>query len=264
MSTTPLPTLPLFSLKGKKAIVTGGARGIGLEMSKALAESGADVAMMYVSNDKAKDLAAEIGKQYNVFCQAYKAEITNAEEVTKVIDQIVKEMGGVDIFVANAGVNIGGEAVSYDLESWRKVFDINVNGVFYGIQAASKYMLKQGKGNVIVTSSISAAIVNRPQVQCAYNSSKSAVTMMAKCLAVEWAQKGIRVNALCPAYIKTDLLDNTNKENPAWESTWIDSTPMGRIGEPHELKGPLVFLASDASSYVTGAELFVDGGYTCI
>lgn len=88
--------------------------------------------------------------------------------------------------------------------------------------------------------------------------------MMAKCLAVEWAQKGIRVNALCPAYIKTDLLDNTNKENPAWESTWIDSTPMGRIGEPHELKGPLVFLASDASSYVTGAELFVDGGYTCI
>ncbi|KAG1357678.1 hypothetical protein G6F62_001395 [Rhizopus arrhizus] len=219
---------------------------------------------MYVSNDKAHDLAAKIGKDNNVFCKAYKADVTDAEEVKKAIDEIVKEMGGVDIFVANAGINMGGSAESYDLGKWHKVFDVNVHGVFYGIQAVSKYMLEKGKGSIIVTSSISAAVVNRPQYQCAYNSSKSAVSMMTKCLAVEWAKRGIRVNAINPGYIKTDLLDNTNKENPDWEATWLDSTPMGRIGEAHELKGPLVFLASDASTYVTGAELFVDGGYTSI
>ncbi|KAG0760347.1 hypothetical protein G6F62_009411 [Rhizopus arrhizus] len=259
-----LPTLPEFSLKGKKAIVTGGARGLGLEMSKALAESGADVALLYVSNDKAKDVAAKIAKDNNVFCKAYKADITNSDEVRSVIDVIYKELGGADIFVANAGVNIGGQAENYDLKDWHKVFDVNVHGVFYGIQAVAKYMLEKGKGSIIITSSISASVVNRPQLQCAYNTSKSAVSMMTKCLAVEWAKKGIRVNAICPGYMKTDLLDNTNKENPEWEATWLDSTPMGRIGDAHELKGPVVFLASDASTYVTGAELFVDGGYTAI
>ncbi|KAG1444489.1 hypothetical protein G6F56_010277 [Rhizopus delemar] len=259
-----LPTLPAFSLKGKKAIVTGGARGLGLEMSKALAESGADLAVLYVSNDKAKDTAAQISKDYNVSCKAYKADITSPEQVRSVIDDIYKDLGSIDIFVANAGVNIGGQAETYDLENWHKVFNVNVHGVFYGVQAAAKYMLEQGKGSIIITSSISAAVVNRPQLQSAYNISKSAVSMMTKCLAVEWAKKGIRVNAVNPGYMKTDLLENTNKENPEWESTWIDSTPMGRIGDAHELKGPVVFLASDASSYVTGAELFIDGGYTCI
>ncbi|CEI98735.1 hypothetical protein G6F70_005184 [Rhizopus microsporus] len=258
------PTLPEFSLKGKKAIVTGGARGLGLEMSKALAQSGADVALMYVSNDKAHDLAAQIAKEYNVFCKAYKADVSNPDETRSAIENIVKEMGGVDIFVANAGVNAGGAAETYDLKTWHKLFDVNVHGVFYGVQAVSKYMLEKGKGSIIITSSISGTIVNRPQLQCAYNTTKSAVSMLTKCLAVEWAKRGVRVNAICPGYMKTDLLDNTNKENPDWEKTWLESTPMGRIGEASELKGAVVFLASDASSYVTGTELFVDGGYTAI
>lgn len=171
---------------------------------------------------------------------------------------------------------------TYDLKTWHKLFDVNVHGVFYGVQAVSKYMLEKGKGSIIITSSISGTIVNRPQLQCAvslsffnvyiiklillpqYNTTKSAVSMLTKCLAVEWAKRGVRVNAICPGYMKTDLLDNTNKENPDWEKTWLESTPMGRIGEASELKGAVVFLASDASSYVTGTELFVDGGYTAI
>ncbi|RCH95426.1 hypothetical protein CU098_010252 [Rhizopus stolonifer] len=260
----PLPVLPEFSLKGKVAIVTGGGRGLGLEMSKALAESGANVAIMYVSSDKTKDIAADIGKKFNVKCEAYKAPITDAEEVKKVIEQIYKDFGAIDVFVANAGINAGGASETFDLNEWRKVMDVNVNGVFYGIQAASKYMLEKGKGSIIITSSISGAVANRPQFQCVYNTSKGATTMMAKCLATEWAQKGIRVNALCPGYMRTELLDNTFKDDPEWEKIWTDMTPMGRIGDAKELRGAIVFLASDASSYVTGAELFVDGGYTAV
>ncbi|KAI8366448.1 hypothetical protein EDC96DRAFT_508132 [Choanephora cucurbitarum] len=259
-----LPVLPEFSLKDKVAIVTGGGRGLGLEMSKALAESGAKVAIMYVSSDKTKDTAADIAKQFNVKCEAYKAPINDAEAVKQVIDQIHKDFGSIDILVANAGVNTGGASETFDLKEWQKVMDINVNGVFYSIQAAAKHMLQKGKGSIIITSSISGAVANRPQLQCVYNTSKGATTMMAKCLATEWAQKGIRVNALCPGYMRTELLDATFKDDPEWEKIWCDMTPMGRIGDAKELRGAIVFLASDASTYVTGTELFVDGGYTAV
>ncbi|KAI8975648.1 hypothetical protein BDF20DRAFT_879872 [Mycotypha africana] len=258
------PTLPEFSLKGKVAVVTGGGRGLGLDMSKALAESGASVAIMYVSSDKTKDTAAQIAKDYNVTCKAYKADIVNAEEVQKAIDQIHQDFGAIDVLVANAGINSGGPAEKLDLKDWQNVMDVNVNGVFYTIRAAAKYMLEKGSGSVIITSSISGHVANRPQLQCAYNTSKGATTMMAKTLAYEWASKGIRVNALCPGYMRTDLLNATFKENPEWEDIWCKLTPMGRIGEAKELRGAIVFLASDASSYVTGTELFVDGGYTCV
>ncbi|KAG2198188.1 hypothetical protein INT47_000389 [Mucor saturninus] len=264
MSANPLPTLPEFSLKGKVAVITGGARGLGLEMSKALAESGADVALMYVSSDKTHDIAAKIGKDYGVVCKAYKADIADAEQVTTAIDQIYKDFGVIDIFVANAGINSGGAAETYDLKTWQKIMDVNVNGVFYSIQAVSKYMLAKGKGSIIITSSMSGHIANRPQMQCAYNTSKGAATMMTKALASEWALKGIRVNAICPGYMRTELLDETFKNNPEWEKTWTDLTPMGRIGDAKELRGAVVFLASEASTYVTGLELFVDGGYTCV
>lgn len=171
----------------------------------------------------------------------------------------------------------------YDLNDWKKTMDINVNGVFYSIQAASKYMLEKGKGSVIITSSISGHVANRPQAQCAvslilkkvkriltnemhfqYNTSKGATTLMTKALATEWATRGIRVNAICPGYMRTDLLDITLSNNPGLEEQWNVFTPMGRIGEAKELRGAVVFLASDASTYVTGIELFVDGGYTCV
>ncbi|CAO3641172.1 uncharacterized protein ATC70_013342 [Mucor velutinosus] len=260
----PLPTLPEFSLKDKVAVVTGGGRGLGLEMSRALAESGANVAIMFVSSEKTHDTAAQIAKDYNVTCKAYKADIVDPVAVKEAVDQIYKDFGAIDVFVANAGVSIGGKTEEYDLNDWKKTMDINVNGVFYSIQAASKYMLEKGKGSVIITSSISGHVANRPQPQCAYNTSKGATTLMTKALATEWATKGIRVNAICPGYMRTELLDITLKNNPEWERQWNQFTPMGRVGEAKELRGAVVFLASDASSYVTGIELFVDGGYTCV
>ncbi|KAI8887120.1 NAD(P)-binding protein [Backusella circina FSU 941] len=258
------PTIPEFSLKGKKAIVTGGARGLGLEMSKALAESGADVAMMYVHNDQAQELAAQISKENNVVCKAYQADISDHDAVTKAIDDIHKDFGRIDIFIANAGISIGGAIETYDVKDWHKQFDVNVHGVFYSVQAVAKYMLEQGKGSIILTSSISAAVANRPQFQCGYNTTKSAVSMMAKAMAFEWARRGVRVNCINPGYMRTEMLDKVMSSNPDLEKAWTDLTPMGRVGEAKEVRGAAVFLASDASSYVTGTELFVDGGYTCV
>ncbi|CDS10779.1 hypothetical protein LRAMOSA11265 [Lichtheimia ramosa] len=256
--------LPEFSLKGKKAIVTGGARGIGLELCRALAQSGADVALMYVSSDSTHDTAAEIAKEYGVTCKAYKADVRDAAAVQSAIDTIHKDFGRIDVFVANAGISINGAAETFDLNDWHKLFDVNVHGVFYGIQAAGKYMLEQQSGSIIIVSSVSAHLVNQPQPQCGYNCTKAAVSMMAKCLAYEWAQRGIRVNALCPGYMRTDMIEQLIDAKPDLAGAWTELAPMKRMGFPRELKGALVFLASDASSYVTGTDLFVDGGYSAM
>ncbi|KAG0171291.1 hypothetical protein DFQ28_010800 [Apophysomyces sp. BC1034] len=257
-------TIPEFSLKGKKAVVTGGSRGLGLEMSKALAEAGADVAVMYVSDDKTHTTAAEIGEQYGVSCKAYKAEITDARAVETTIDKIHADFGAIDIFVANAGAARSGPAETFDLDHWRHLFEVNVHGVFYGVKAVSKHMLERQKGSIILISSISASVANQPQGQCGYNCTKASVSMMAKCLASEWATRGIRVNAICPGYMQTDMLGPVETMNPALFKSWENLTPMRRLGDPKEVRGAVVFLASEASSYITGTELFVDGGYTAV
>ncbi|KAI8093627.1 uncharacterized protein BX664DRAFT_358057 [Halteromyces radiatus] len=259
-----MSALQLFSLKGKKAIVTGGGRGLGLEMSKALAGAGADVAMMYVSSDKTHDTAAAVGKEFNVQCKAYKADMGKPEEVTAAIDQIYKDFGHIDIFVANAGIAIEGPAETFSMDDWKRIFDVNVHGVFCSVQAAAKRMLEQGRGSIILISSMSGLISNRPQPHCGYNASKGAVTMMSKCLAQEWAQRGIRVNSINPGYMETEMLKDVFRNNPEVKEKWLEYTPMGRLGRPDELNGAVIYLASDASSYVTGSQIYIDGGYTCV
>ncbi|KAI8066718.1 FabG protein [Gongronella butleri] len=260
-----MKSLELFSLAGKTAIVTGGGRGLGLEMSKALAGAGANVALMYVSSEKTHDTAAAIAKEYGVTCKAYKADIGDATAVQAAIDKIYADFGTVHIFVANAGIAIEGPAETFNLDDWRRIFDVNVHGVFYGVQAVGKRMLEQGtKGSIILISSMSGAIANRPQPHTGYNASKGAVNMMAKCLAQEWAQRGIRVNSINPGYMETEMLQDIFKTNPQLKETWEQLTPMGRVGRPDELNGAVVYLAGDSSSYVTGAQFYIDGGYTCV
>ncbi|SAM07958.1 hypothetical protein [Absidia glauca] len=259
-----MSSLNLFSLAGKKAIVTGGGRGLGLEMSKALAGAGADVAMMYVSSDKTHDTAAAVAKEFGVVCKAYKADMSNVEQVTATLEQIFQDFGKVDVFVANAGICIEGPAETFDMEDWKRIFDVNVHGVFACVQSAGARMLKQGKGSIILISSMSGLISNRPQPHCGYNASKGAVTMMTKCLAQEWATRGIRVNSINPGYMMTEMLKDVAGANPSLKDKWEEYTPMGRLGNPDELNGTVVYLASDASSYVTGAQIYVDGGYTCV
>ncbi|KAI8332914.1 hypothetical protein BC941DRAFT_381047 [Chlamydoabsidia padenii] len=259
-----MDSLNMFSLKGKKAIVTGGGRGLGLEMSKALAGAGADVAMMYVTSDKTHDTAAAVAKQYNVRCQAYKADMCDTDQVTAALDKIINDFGKIDIFVANAGIAIDGAAETYDMADWKRTFDVNVHGVFCCAKYAGAHMLKNGSGSIILISSMSAIISNRPQAHCAYNASKGAVSTMTKCLAQEWATRGIRVNSISPGYMWTEMLNDVARSNPKLTHKWEELTPMGRLGNANELNGTVVYLASDASTYVTGANISVDGGYTCV
>ncbi|MDB5077000.1 MAG: family oxidoreductase [Chloroflexi bacterium] len=251
-----------FSLQGKVAVVTGGARGLGLEMMGALAEAGAAVVAVDLLADQARASAEEVGKRHGVRAGAWPVDTTDETQVAATFAAIEREFGPIDILVAAAGIveNVAAEDTS--AASWRKIMDVNVNGVFFCAQAAGRSMIGRGSGSIILIASMSGMIVNRPQKQAAYNTSKAAVIMMAKSLAAEWAPRGVRVNALAPGYMRTALTDQVLAGQPGLREAWEELTPMGRMGTPPELRGSVVYLASDASSYVTGHALVVDGGYT--
>lgn len=251
--------LKLFSLKGKVASITGSSSGIGFYVAEAFAQAGADVAIWYnskVSIEKAESLS----KKYGVRSKAYKCNISDAEQVEKVINDVEKDFGTIDIFVANAGVpwKSGPILDTNGYEDWKKIIDLNLNGVYYCCKNVGKIFKKNKKGNLIVTSSISGQIVNVPQMQAPYNASKAAVTHLVKSLAVEWGGFA-RVNSVSPGYTDTEI---TNVEEEIIDK-WNSLTPMGRNADPRELVGAYLYLASDALTYTTGADIVVDGGYTC-
>lgn len=250
--------LKAFDLSGKVAAVTGGARGIGLEASKALAEAGANVALIYNSSKTAKTIATDIAAKHNVKTAAYQADVANQEDIEKAIKQIATDFGKLDIIVANSGICSNIPAEDYTTEQWHNITKVNLDGAFYTAQAAARIFKEQGYGNVIFTASVSATLVNVPQKQAAYNASKAAVVQMAKCLSVEWVDF-CRVNCISPGFIATDILNIHPKE---WREKWFDMIPAKRMAEAYELKGAYVFCASDASSYMTGANIVIDGGYT--
>ncbi|KAK1519294.1 short-chain dehydrogenase [Colletotrichum abscissum] len=266
--------LPLFSLKGKTAIVSGAGAGIGLQIAHAYAEAGANVAIWYNSNKKALDRAAEIEKEYGVKCKAYPVNVTSHQAIQESIQQIVSEFNGrLDIFVANSGIAWEeGPLIDGPMDVADRVMAVNVNGTVYCAQVAGEHFRRQKKegttldgkklegfttGSFIATASMSAHVVNIPQAQAVYNASKAAVVHLCKSLAVEWVDFA-RVNTVSPGYIKTEITAFVDEES---KKQWRNKTPMGREGEPSELKGAYLYLASDAASYTTGSDLVVDGGY---
>jgi len=250
--------LKAFDLTGKVAAVTGGARGIGLDVSIALAEAGANIAIIYSSSKNADTVAAEIEVANNVKAAAYQANVSNQPEIENIIGKIAKDFGKLDIIVANSGVTSHQPAEDYTSEQWREIMQVNLDGAFYTAQAAARVFKEQGFGNVIFTASVSASLVNIPQKQAAYNASKAGVVQLAKCLSVEWVDF-CRVNCVSPGFIETDMLE---KHPRAWQDQWLSMVPARRLAASYELKGAYVFCASDASSYMTGANLVIDGGYT--
>lgn len=254
--------LEKMRLDGKSAFVTGGARGIGKSVATALAEAGADVAIVDIDLDEAQKTAAQIAGETGRKTIALKTDVTDPKEVDAMIDSLLAAFGKIDIAFCNAGICINEPAESMTYEQWMKVINVNLNGVFLTARAAGKVMIQQGGGSIINTASMSGHIVNVPQPQCAYNASKAGVIQLTKSLAVEWATKNVRVNSISPGYIATELISNAPHLVPLIEK-WNDMAPMHRMGKPEELQAVVVYLAGDCSSFTTGSDFVVDGAFTC-
>jgi len=225
-----------FRLDGKVAVVTGGGRGIGAAVAVALREAGAEVVIASRSEGVVTD-------------------VTDIDSVRA----MAAEIGRIDVLVNNAGVCYHRPALEVPDEEWRSVWDVNVDGVWNCSRVVGEQMIERGGGVIVNIGSISAMIVNRPQWQPAYNASKAAVHQLTKSLAAEWARHHVRVNALAPGYVRTEMAP---VDDPRFKPLWIDDPPMGRYALPEEMGPSVVYLASDASSFMTGSVLVVDGGYT--
>jgi NAD(P)-dependent dehydrogenase (short-subunit alcohol dehydrogenase family) len=251
--------LDMFSLVGKKAFVTGGAQGIGKCAALALGEAGADVAIVDVNEELAKATAAEV-ESLGVRSFAVGCDVTDPSSVDAMARRVVEELGTIDIAFNNAGICVNEKAEDMSFESWRRVIDINLTGIFLTARAAGRVMISRGGGSIINTASMSGHIVNRPQPQCAYNASKAGVIMLTKSLAVEWAPRGVRVNSISPGYIATAMTLKATQWIPSWEA----DSPGKRMGTPEELAAALIYLAGGGSTFTTGADIVIDGAFTCV
>lgn len=258
-----MTTQELFNLRGEVAIVTGGAQGLGKEMAIALAEAGASVVIADMDLKKAEETAQEIEK-LGVSSLALKVDVTQKDQVEDMVRRTMETFGKIDVLVASAGIGQWINSEEMPLEDWNRVISVNLTGVFLTCQAVGREMIKRKKGSIITISSMSGIIVNVPQAQSHYNASKGAVIMLTKSLAMEWAPYNVRVNTIAPGYMETKLVADLLVQYPEYAKLWRDLTPMKRLGRPEEIKGPCVFLASAASSYMTGSVLVMDGGYTMV
>jgi NAD(P)-dependent dehydrogenase (short-subunit alcohol dehydrogenase family) len=253
-----MAVLDAFDLSGKVAVVTGGNTGLGEAFAMALAEVGASVVLAARTRERSEVVATEItalgGEAIPV-----DLDVREPDQVERMLDEVTGRLGPVDILVNNAGVCYHRPAAEVPREEWLDTFDVNVHGLWYCAQTVGKQMIERGGGVIVNIGSISAMIVNRPQMQPAYNASKAALHQLTKSLAAEWAPYNVRVNALAPGYVKTAMAP---VDEPRFRRHWIEDAPMQRYAMPEELGPSLVYLASDASSFMTGSVLVVDGGYT--
>ncbi|MBF4582319.1 glucose 1-dehydrogenase [Curtobacterium sp. VKM Ac-2865] len=249
-----------FSLHGKTAIVTGGNQGLGKAFAFGLAEAGARVAIVGRSTDRNERVAAEAAAAGHEFV-TITADITDDAQVTRMTEEALAAFGTIDVLVNNAGTCVHNDAFAVTDDEWDAVFTLNVRALWKATIAVGAHMREAGSGSIVNIGSMSGIIVNRPQWQPAYNASKAAVHHLTKSLAVEWAQYGIRVNALAPGYVKTEMAPVDRED---FKRYWIDDAPQQRFALPEEIAPSVVFLASDAASFITGSVLVADGGYTAV
>lgn len=255
-----MSVLDLFDLRGKTALVTGGSSGIGKTVALAYLEAGARVAIAGRNSDALRKVADELATAGGARVVPIICDVTQPEQVTSMVETVVAELGGIDIAVCNAGIVSVAGMLDIAPEEFQRIQKTNVTGVFLTAQAAARAMVEQGRGGVIITTaSMSGHIINIPQHVSHYCASKAAVIHLTKGMAVELAPHQIRVNSVSPGYIRTELVEPLADYHAQWEP----KIPLGRIGRPEELAGLYVYLASAASSYMTGSDIVIDGGYTC-
>ncbi len=251
----------LFDLSGRVAIITGAGTGLGVVFSQALAEAGASVVCAGLYGEAVDCTAAEI-RESGREAIALQVDVTDEVAVDRMVTDTVDRYGRLDIIVNNAGIAAAGPPEELKLADWRRVMDVNLTGVFLGARAAARQMMASGQGGRIINiASILGAVASQPVPASAYAASKGGVVNLTRDLAVHWAAQGILVNAIGPAYFLTEMTKDF-LASPENLQEIERRTPLGRIGQLEELKGAVVFLASDASSYVTGQTIFVDGGWT--
>ena len=239
-----------FALKGRTALVTGGAKGIGAAICETLAEAGATVRVADRDVDAGEMLASRIGGEFA------RLDVTDFDACAALAARFVP-----DVLIANAGIVHNAATVDLHPADWQLVIDVNLSGVFNTLRAFGPGMVERGAGACVCTSSMCGEVPVWPQPQAAYNAAKAGVNLLVKSTALEWARSGVRVNAVAPGYTATELT-LAGRAKPEWFDVWMERTPMGRLGEPREIADAVLFLASDAASFVTGTVLTVDGGYT--
>lgn len=250
-----------FDVSGKYAVVTGASSGLGRQFAICLGEQGANVAIMARRVEKLNEVKKEVEK-YGVKCLVVPCDVTDTAQIKNAVDTVVKEFGRIDILINNAAAGFATPAVETDDETWRRVIDTNVNGVFFMAREVGKVMLAQHYGKIVNIGSFHCQVTMNGVPRSGYSTAKGAVYMMTKALAAEWAKEGITVNTLGPGYFASEMSDKVTDDK--YEAGIRNNCPMGRRGKPGELNGAMLYLASDASSYVTGQLLLVDGGWTIV
>ncbi|NMF00598.1 SDR family oxidoreductase [Aneurinibacillus aneurinilyticus] len=253
----------LFDLTGKTAIITGGGRGLGAQIAQGYAEAGANLVLCSRRVESCEDTAERIIHEAGVQCLALPCDVREPQDVQRIVDQTLERFGNIDILVNNSGASWGAPVTDMPLEAWNKVMDINITGTFLMSQAVGKVMIGRKAGKIINIASVAGLTGCDPRFMDAvgYSASKGAVISFTRDLAVKWGEYGVNVNAIAPGFFPTKM----SKELLSRGGEYIlGYTPLKRYGSDHDLKGSAVFLASQASDFVTGAVLVVDGGMSAM
>ncbi|KAF2751994.1 NAD(P)-binding protein [Sporormia fimetaria CBS 119925] len=258
-------SLPEFSLVDKVVLVSGGARGLGLTQAEALLEARATVYALDILNEPSSEfhtVAERAQKEWNTSLQYHRVDVRDVPGLNKIVGEIAEKHGRLDGLIAAAGIQQETPALEYTAEDANRMFEVNITGVFMTAQAVAKQMVKFGKGgSIVLIASMSGTIANRGLICPAYNASKAGVIQLARNLASEWGQYNIRVNTISPGYIVTNMVEELFKKFPERREEWPKHNMLGRLSAPREYRGAAVFLISEASSFMTGSDLRIDGGH---